>query len=52
MIPYSYQSRGMINEKNDARNEFLQETQRMISNLSDRIITPLESVMPDLSYYA
>lgn len=52
MIPYCYQSRWMINEKNDARNEFLQETQRMISNLSDRIITPLESVMPDLSYYA
>lgn len=52
MMPYSYQARGMLNEKNNAKNEFLQETQRMISNLSDRIITPLESVMPDLSYYA
>jgi hypothetical protein len=36
----------MINEKNDAKVEYAQERQRMISNLSDRIITPLESEMP------
>ena len=48
MQQYYYRSRNMINEKNDAKIEYQNEKQRMLSDLTDRIITPLESVMPNL----
>jgi hypothetical protein len=42
----------MINEKNDAKNEYEIEKTRMIMELSDRINTPLESEMLNLTYYS
>lgn len=46
LLYHSYRNRTMINEKNDAKSEYMQERQRMITNMSDRIISPLESEMP------
>lgn len=45
-VYHSYRSRQMINEKNEAKNEYIFEKNKMLTNLSDRIITPLVSEMP------
>jgi len=39
----------MTNEKNDALVEYKNELRKMVTELSDRIIRPLESVMPYLT---
>lgn len=44
-----YKARHMANEKNDALNEYNTELMKMVSQLSDRIIKPLESEMPNLN---
>lgn len=44
-----YKARRMTNEKNDALNEYKMEIRKMVSQLSDRIIKPLESEMPNLN---
>lgn len=46
-----YQSRGMINEKNDALLEYNNAKERMIWTLSDRNLWPNISEMPNLSIY-
>lgn len=48
---YVYQSRWQINEKNDAKNEYEMEKQKMISYLQWRIDTIIEWKLPDLSYF-
>lgn len=48
---YVYQARGQINEKNDARNEYEAEKQKMISYLQGRIEWVVEWKLPDLSFY-
>jgi len=50
MKQYYYGSSRMINEKNDAKNDYLVARQEMLSNLTDRIVVPVESTMPNLSY--
>ena len=50
MQQYYFKRNNMINEKNDAKIEYQNEKQRMLSDLTDRIITPLISVMPNLSH--
>ena len=44
-----YKARHLTNDKNDALIEYKNEIREMISQLSDRIIKPLESVMPNLN---
>ena len=44
-----YKARRMTNEKNDALVEYKNELRKMVTELSDRIIRPLESVMPYLT---
>ena len=48
---YVYQSRGQVNEKNDARNEYEAEKLKMIQYLQGRIDTITEWQLPDLSYF-
>lgn len=43
-------ARRNTNEKNDALNEYQIEVARMVAELSDRIIRPLESEMPTLNH--
>lgn len=45
-----YKARRMTQEKNDALNEYKQEIRTMVSQLSDRIIKPLESELPYLEH--
>ena len=45
-----YQSKNMINEKNDALNEYRNAKESMIATLSDRNLWPNESYLPDLSF--
>lgn len=48
-MTYLYlKSRNLINEKNDALNEYNLFMNDMIKELSDRIVVPLESKMPNL----
>lgn len=44
-----YKSQNRIQEKNNALNEYKMEIRKMVSQLSDRIIKPLESEMPNLN---
>lgn len=46
-----YKSRQMFNESARAYNEYLEEVNKMCTQLSDRIIRPLESQMPTLNHY-
>lgn len=43
-------ARRNVNEKNDALAEYQNEVSRMVAELSDRIIRPLESQMPTLNH--
>jgi hypothetical protein len=45
-----YKSRRMTQEKNDALAEYKNEIKEMILQLSDRIIKPLESELPNLNH--
>lgn len=45
-----YKARKMTNEKNDALIEYKNELRKMITELSDRIIRPLESEQPCLTH--
>ena len=49
MAYYSFKARWMINEKNDCLNDLNIETAKMIRELSDRIISPIESEMPNIT---
>lgn len=44
-----YKARKMTNEKNDALIEYKNELRKMVTELSDRIIRPLESELPYLT---
>lgn len=44
-----YKARRMTNEKNDALVEYKNELRKMVTELSDRIIKPLVSVLPNLT---
>jgi hypothetical protein len=45
-----YKALRMTNEKNDALNELNIEIEKMVTELSDRIIKPLESELPPLNH--
>lgn len=45
-----YKARRMTSDKNDALAEYKNELQKMVSQLSDRIIRPLESELPYLNH--
>lgn len=45
-----YKSRKMTAEKNDALIEYKNEIEKMVTELSDRIIKPLESTLPYLTH--
>jgi hypothetical protein len=47
-----YKALRMTNEKNDALNELNIEIAKMVSELSDRVIKPLESTLPALNHLA
>jgi hypothetical protein len=47
-----YKALRMTNEKNDALNELNVEIAKMVSELSDRVIKPLESTLPALNHLA
>lgn len=49
MAYYSFKARWMINEKNDCYNDLNIETAKMIRELSDRIVSPLISEMPNIT---
>lgn len=44
-----YKARRMTNEKNDALVEYQNALNKMVTELSDRIIKPLESKLPYLT---
>lgn len=46
-----YKSRLMFNDATRAYNEYVAEVNKMCTQLSDRIIKPLESAMPSLNQY-
>ncbi len=50
-LPYIYQSRGLLNEKNDAQASFDAKLTDLIFTLSDRVSTPQEITIPNLSYF-
>lgn len=51
LLVYIYQQRGMINEKNDALATYERLKNDLVMKLSDRDLSPLETSIPDLSYY-
>lgn len=51
MLPFVYQARGLLNEKNDAQASFDAKLSDLIFELSDRNSTPKEIVTPNLSYF-
>lgn len=53
LLPYVYQSRGLLNEKNDAKASYEESVSEYVELLSDRISTTQEVELPDneLLYY-
>lgn len=51
LLPYIYQQRWMINEKNDAIANYERQKEDLVRKMSDRDMSPLETSLPDLSYY-
>lgn len=53
LLPYVYQSRGLLNEKNDAKASYENSVSEYVELLSDRISTTQEVELPDneLLYY-
>ena len=52
MLQYIYQRKWLINESNNAHQEFINAQTEMILALSDRVSVPQEVITPDLSYYS
>ncbi len=51
LLPYIYQRKGKLNEKQFAADEFENKLSELIVTLSDRTSTPQEVVTPNLDYY-
>lgn len=51
ILPYIFQSKGMINEKNDALATYERLKRDLVRKLTDRDLSPLVTSLPDLSYY-
>lgn len=51
MLPYIYQQRGLLNEKNNSEASYQEKLNTLIFNMSDRVSTPQEVETPNLSYY-
>lgn len=49
---YIYQLRGLVNEKNDAKNEYALEKKKVLNQLVPRKVTPDEAVLPSLETLA
>jgi len=53
MLPYIYQQRGLLNEKNDAKAQFENNIEDYIEIMSERTSKSSETEEPeDLEYYA
>ena len=52
MLPYVYQQRGLLNEKNDSQLTFENKLSDLIFDMSDRTSTPQQIETPNLSYYS
>lgn len=51
ILPYIFQSKWLINEKNDALATYERLKRDLVRKLTDRDLSPLTTSLPDLSYY-
>jgi len=51
LVPFVFQSKGMIQEKNDAQVKYEQEKTKMLRLLSERNLSPIERIAPNTANY-